>query len=54
MDLDKLTSELGDVLFYLDWLAKAYRLPLEAVMQANISKLLARYPNGWVEGGGIR
>lgn len=56
VDLDraKLCKELGDVLWYLAALARHAGLSLNEVAQANISKLRARYPDGFVLGGGIR
>jgi NTP pyrophosphatase (non-canonical NTP hydrolase) len=54
LDREKLKSELGDVLFYLDWLARLHGMTLGEVADANISKLTARYPRGFVDGGGKR
>lgn len=51
---DMFLYELGDVLFYLDWCAKALGFTLQQVADANISKLMLRYPDGFVQGGGIR
>ena len=49
-----LRKELGDVLFYLSWVANLYGVSLSSVAQTNIQKLRERYPNGFVSGGGIR
>lgn len=54
LNREKLRDELGDVLFYLDWLASLQGLTLQDVADANIAKLRARYPDGYVDGGGNR
>lgn len=54
LDRAKLKLELGDVLFYLDWLASLHGMTLTDVADANIEKLKARYPDGFVHGGGRR
>ncbi len=54
LDREKLKLELGDVLFYLDWLARLHGMTLGEVADANIEKLAARYPSGFVTGGGNR
>ena len=54
MDLEKLTSELGDVLWYVADLASHYGLSLETIAAGNVDKLRARYPEGFVLGGGKR
>ena len=52
--IEKFVEEAGDVLFYLAALVGKKGLTLEDVAQANVEKLLKRYPNGFVPGGGIR
>lgn len=47
-------DELGDVLFYLTWLASRHTISLSEIMEANVEKLKRRYPEGFVDGGGIR
>lgn len=47
VDKDKLKKELGDVCWYLAGICTVFDLSLEEVMQANIEKLLERYPNGY-------
>lgn len=51
---DVLANELGDVLWYLADLATARGLSLDAIAETNLAKLRARYPDGFVVGGGIR
>lgn len=51
---DQLTKELGDVLWYLSELASLNEVTLEDIAQANVAKLKARYPEGFVTGGGNR
>jgi len=50
----ELVKELGDVLWYVAAVAENYSITLEEVAQANASKLRARYPDGFVVGGGVR
>lgn len=47
LDTDKLTNETGDVLFYAAALAGLLGVQLTDVVQANIFKLDARYPEGF-------
>ena len=47
LDKEKLKKELGDVLWYLAALCTDLDLTLEEVMQHNIDKLKARFPNGY-------
>lgn len=54
LDRTELMSEIGDVLFYLDWLASLHGMTLQEVADANIIKLLKRYPDGFKHGGGHR
>lgn len=51
---DEMAKELGDVLWYLTAVAEEYGLSLADVAAGNIAKLKARYPDGFVKGGGIR
>lgn len=50
-DLDKehLAKELGDVAWYLAVSANAIGYNLETVLQMNVDKLQARYPDGFSE-----
>jgi NTP pyrophosphatase (non-canonical NTP hydrolase) len=48
LDLDKLKKELGDVSWYHNHLTvRTAKTSLEAVQEANIAKLAARYPEGF-------
>ena len=47
LDKVKLASELGDVAWYLAVTAYAIGYDLETIMQMNIDKLKARYPDGF-------
>lgn len=47
LDMEKLVKELGDVCWYVAEIATALDVPLEDVMQRNIDKLRARYPEGF-------
>ena len=47
LDREKLIKELGDVAWYLAETAYALNVPLEDVLQRNIDKLRARYPEGF-------
>jgi NTP pyrophosphatase (non-canonical NTP hydrolase) len=46
-DLEKLSKEIGDCLWYLSDLATLHGLSLDEIAQANIAKLLRRYPTGF-------
>jgi NTP pyrophosphatase (non-canonical NTP hydrolase) len=47
LDQATLIKELGDVLWYVAALCSVLNIDLGDVMQANIDKLKARYPEGW-------
>ena len=47
LDREKLAKELGDVAWYLAETATAIGYPLEELLQMNIDKLRARYPEGF-------
>ena len=47
LDRESLIKELGDVAWYLAETAYALDVPLEDVLQRNIDKLNARYPQGF-------
>jgi NTP pyrophosphatase (non-canonical NTP hydrolase) len=54
VNLSDVVSELGDVFFYWIALCKTYGLDPHEVIEANITKLEKRYPDGFVVGGGNR
>ena len=47
LDEEHLMKEIGDCLWMIAELCTAYGFSLEDVMQLNIDKLRARYPNGF-------
>lgn len=47
LDRDMLIKELGDVLWYVAALCSKLDVPLSEVMDRNIAKLKARYPEGY-------
>ena len=47
LDREALIMELGDVAWYLAETAYALNVPLEDVLERNIEKLRARYPEGF-------
>jgi NTP pyrophosphatase (non-canonical NTP hydrolase) len=53
-DPARMLEELGDVLWYLDCMAEVHGFTLADVAEANVARLRARYPNGFVTGGGVR
>lgn len=54
IDLIKLSKELGDVLWYVVMLCTVTGLDVSAVMQENIDKLHARYPDGFDPSSSIK
>jgi NTP pyrophosphatase (non-canonical NTP hydrolase) len=54
MDISKLRHEAADVLWGLQAFCLGQGIRLEDLMEMNMEKLSARYPNGFVPGGGIR
>ena len=47
LDKDHLAKELGDIAWYLAEAATALDMDLEDILQANLAKLKARYPEGF-------
>ena len=47
LDKEKLLKELGDIAWYLAETAYALDTPLDTVLEQNIAKLKARYPEGF-------
>lgn len=45
--LDKLVNELGDVMFYTEWLCSVLGVTAEHVQEKNLDKLRKRYPEGF-------
>ncbi len=46
-DKEIIIKELGDVCWYIALIATSLNYDLETIMQLNINKLKARYPNGF-------
>ncbi|MBS3927752.1 MAG: nucleoside triphosphate pyrophosphohydrolase family protein [Sphingomonadales bacterium] len=44
---EKLIKEMGDVHWYLEYLAATLGTTTEEVQRLNVEKLRARHPNGW-------
>ena len=47
LDTEQLAKELGDIAWYLAISADAIGYDLESIMQMNVEKLRARYPDGF-------
>jgi NTP pyrophosphatase (non-canonical NTP hydrolase) len=47
LDLEKLRLELGDVLYYVTWIANLYNIGLTDILAANMDKLQKRFPDGF-------
>lgn len=47
LDFEHLEKELGDVLWYVALICDAMGWDLESIMETNIAKLKARYPEGF-------
>ena len=47
LDMGKVKSELGDILWYLSSIAVALDVGLADVAEGNVDKLKARYPDGF-------
>lgn len=54
LDLDAVKKELGDSLWYIAALASTLGLDMGEIAESNISKLVQRYPDKFVHGGGNR
>lgn len=54
LDRTHLVKELGDVMWYVALACEVLGVDLQDVADLNIAKLAARYPNGFVVGGGNR
>lgn len=42
-------KEVGDVMFYLNWIVVMFGLSWDDILDVNIAKLMVRYPNGFNE-----
>ncbi len=49
LDIDKLSEEIGDVMWYLINLVTVFSLPITIILDENIKKLEERYPEGFSE-----
>lgn len=47
LDLEHLKKECGDIMWYIAMMCHAFRWDLDEIMQLNIDKLKARYPEGF-------
>ena len=47
LDYNEIVKELGDVAWYLALACTAIGVPMSSVLQQNIDKLKARYPDGF-------
>lgn len=47
MGKEKLSEELGDVMWYISLICNMAGISLDDVMSNNVEKLKIRYPNGW-------
>ena len=47
LDVDHLEKECGDILWYIALMCNSFGWNMDEVMQMNIDKLQARYPNGF-------
>ena len=54
LDEERLTRELGDALWCLSALATSLDVPLDAVAEANLAKLRARFPDGFSRDASLR
>ena len=54
LDLVKLECEVGDIAWYLAAVCTVLGFDLSCVMQANIDKLMLRYPNGFSSQDSVR
>ena len=47
LDEEHLKKELGDIMWYIAMMCHAFRWGLDDIMEMNINKLKARYPEGF-------
>lgn len=53
LDVTNLIEEVGDLLFYVQALANEAGFTLEDCMEANVEKLILRYPDGYSDQAAI-
>lgn len=53
LDKEKIISELGDVMWYLNNICNVLDISIEEVAKSNIEKLIRRYPNGFSKNDSI-
>ena len=53
LSIQKLTEELGDILWYLTNISSLYNIPMTFILEENIKKLEERYPDGFSENDSI-
>lgn len=53
LDKEKIISELGDVMWYLNNICNVLDISIEEVAKSNIEKLMKRYPNGFSKNDSI-
>ena len=46
-DIEHLKKELGDIMWYMAMMCHSFGFDLDEIMQMNIDKLRARYPEGF-------
>lgn len=54
LDIGEVKKEMGDVMWYLSYLSLILGVDLNSVVQGNIEKLTARYPDGFRPRGEVK
>lgn len=49
LDIEHMKKEIGDAMWFIAEICDAFNLNLDEIMQLNIAKLKARYPDGFEE-----
>lgn len=49
LEEEKVKKELGDIMWYVAMMCESFGFKMEEIMQLNIDKLKARYPEGFSE-----
>lgn len=47
IDIDHAKKELGDIMWYVAMMAESFGWNLDEIMQMNVDKLIARFPDGF-------